>query len=120
MNQRGLNTEFPEFGSMQPMAARSEVVNRVHRIVREQAIEMREQKARSRSLLAPIATCSVLLLIFCYSIWYTFDAYDATPTGVPDASDQLTVFLAWSLPVTAVALALVWFRRNRNRANGEV
>lgn len=119
MNDRGLNSHFTEASSRQSMGARSEVVNRVHRIVREQATEMREQKERSRSLFAPVAICSTLLLIFCYSIWYTFDTYDATPTGVPDSSDQLSIMLVWLLPVTAVAMGMVWFRRTR-RANGEV
>jgi len=72
--------------------ARAVVVNRTHRVVREQALRMREQKEKSRNL------------------W----------NGVPDASDQLLLFLLWSLPVTALVVGLVWFKRSRGRSGGEV
>lgn len=101
-------------------AARAHVVNRTHRVVREQALTMREHRSRKRSLWAPIIICSSLLLIICYAVWGMMDGYDLTPTGIPDASDQLLIFMLWSLPVTAVLLGLVWFRRGRSRANGEV
>jgi hypothetical protein len=41
------------------------------------------------------------------------DGYDLTPDGIPDASDQLMVFMVWLLPVTALAMGTVWFRRSR-------
>jgi cytochrome c-type biogenesis protein CcmH/NrfF len=43
------------------------------------------------------------------------DGYDITPNGIPDADDQLVVLLLWSLPVTALLLAMVWLRRIRSR-----
>jgi TRAP-type C4-dicarboxylate transport system permease small subunit len=102
-------------------AARAQVVNRTHRVVREQALVMREQQSRKRSLWAPVIICSSMLLIICYAVWGMMDGYDLTPTGIPDASDQMMILVLWSLPVTAVALGLVWLRRGRNRAtNGEV
>lgn len=101
-------------------AARAQVVNRTHRVVREQALNMREHRSHKRSLWAPVIICSSLLLIICYAVWGMMDGYDITPTGIPDASDQLMILMLWSLPVTAVLLGLVWFRRGRNRANGEV
>jgi len=100
------------------MAARAKVVNRTHRVVREQALTMREQRETSRSLWVPLGICSVLLLVICYAIWFMLDGYDLTPNGVPDASDQMMILLLWSLPVTAVAL--VWFKRGRTNGNGEV
>jgi TRAP-type C4-dicarboxylate transport system permease small subunit len=81
---------------------------------------MREHRSRKRSLWAPIIICSCLLLIICYAVWGMMDGYDITPTGIPDASDQLMILMLWSLPVTAVLLGLVWFRRPRSRSNGEV
>ena len=63
---------------------------------------------------------SSLLLIICYAVWGMLDGYDVTPTGIPDASDQMMILLLWSLPVTAFLLGFVWIRRGRNRANGEV
>lgn len=101
-------------------AARAQVVNRTHRVVREQALTMREERSRKRSLWVPVIICSSMLLIICYAVWGMLDGYDVTPTGIPDASDQMIIFLLWSLPVTAFVLGLVWIRRGRNRANNEV
>ena len=94
--------------------ARAEVVNRTHRVVREQALRMREQRHRSRGLWAPLTICSALLVVICYAAWRILAEYDLTPTGIPDASDQvLLLLLLWSLPIAAVALGLIWFRRGR-------
>jgi hypothetical protein len=100
--------------------ARAQVVNRTHRVVREQALVMRELKSQKRSLWAPVLICSSMLLVICYAVWGMMDGYDVTPTGIPDASDQMMILVLWSLPVTAFVLGLVWIRRGRNRANGEV
>ena len=97
--------------------ARSVVVNRTHRVIREEALKMQEQRNRSRGLLAPLFICSVLLLVVCYAVWSVMAGYDLTPTGVPDASDQVLLLLLWSLPVTVVVLALIWLRRHTR--NGE-
>lgn len=98
-------------------AARAQVVNRTHRVVREQAISMRELRSRKRSLWAPLMICSSLLLVICYAVWGMLDGYDLTPTGIPDASDQVVLLMIWLLPVTAFALGIIWIRRGRNRAN---
>ena len=98
--------------------ARAAVVNRTHRVVREQAVAMRDQKERRRSLWVPVGICSVSLLALAYAIWAVFEGYDITPSGMLDASDQMLLFLLWSLPVTAIAMVIVWFRRGR-RMNGE-
>lgn len=100
--------------------ANARVVNRTRRVVREQALAMQHQRQRSRSLWAPLLICSSLLFVIFYAAWGMLDGYDLTPTSVPDSSDQLFLLLLWSLPVTAVVLGLVWLRRGRNRANGEV
>ena len=101
-------------------AARAQVVNRTHRVVRDQALSMREHRSHKRSLWAPVIICSSLLLIICYAVWGMMDGYDITPNGIPDASDQLMILMLWSLPVTAVLLGLVWIRRGRSRTNSEV
>jgi protein-S-isoprenylcysteine O-methyltransferase Ste14 len=94
--------------------ARASVVNRVHRIVREQAMDMREQKERKRSLWVPLAIFSVLLPLICYAAWAMLEGYDdAASIGIPDASDQLVVMMMWFIPVTAIVLGSVWFRRSR-------
>jgi len=103
-----------------PVTARAKIVNRAHRVVREQALEMREKRERTRSLWVPIGIFSILLPLICYAVWCMMDGYDMTPNGVPDASDQLLLLMLWSLPVTVVLLALTWFKRGRGRMNGEV
>ena len=97
--------------------ARAAVVNRTHRVIREEAMKMQEQRRRSRGLLAPLFICSTLLLVICYAIWSVMAGYDLTPTSVPDAADQVLLLLLWSLPVTVVVLALIWLRRRPR--NGE-
>ncbi|HLI77323.1 MAG TPA: hypothetical protein VKV02_10295 [Acidobacteriaceae bacterium] len=100
-------------------AARAAVVNRTHRIIREEATKMREQRTRSRSLLAPLFISSALLLVICYAIWGVMAGYDLTPTGVPDASDQVLLLLLWSLPITVVVLGMIWLRRRNRNSSGE-
>jgi hypothetical protein len=97
----------------QNFTARATVVNRTHRVVREQAQNMREQRERSRSLWVPLAICSMFMMALCYSVWYMLDGYDATPNGIPDASDQVILFLIWSIPVIAAVVGMVWFKRER-------
>ncbi len=99
--------------------ARGVVVNRTHRVVREQALTMREQKSKSRSLWVPLTISSILMVMICYAIWGMLDGYDLTPNGIPDASDQLMILLLWSLPVTAAILGMVWFKRARTRSDSE-
>lgn len=100
-------------------AARAVVVSRTRRVVREQALTLRERRQRSRSLWAPIAICSSLLLVVISTIWSMLDEYEVTQVGVPDAGGQLFVLLLWSLPVTAAMIGIVWLRRGRQRSHGE-
>jgi hypothetical protein len=94
--------------------ARASVVNRTHRVVREQALDMREQQERKRSLWVPLAIFSVLLPLICYAAWAVLEGYDEfTSTGIPDASDQLAVMMMWFIPVTALVLGTVWLKRSR-------
>lgn len=98
--------------------ARASVVNRTHRVVRGQALDMRARQERKRSLWVPLGIVSVLLPVICYAAWAVLDGYELTPNGIPDASGQLMVMMVWLLPVTALALGVAWYRRSR--ANREV
>jgi TRAP-type C4-dicarboxylate transport system permease small subunit len=102
--------------TMNNLGARAKVVNRTHRIVREQALIMQEQRSRSRSFVVPIVICSALMAFVCYAVWAMLDGYDVTPSGIPDASDQMFVFMLWSLPVSAALLGFAWLRRARARS----
>ena len=93
-------------------------MNRTHRVVREQALQMREQRQRSRDLWAPLAVCSVLLLILSYSIWNVIDSFELN--DFPDVSGQMMVVMLLTLPVLAAVMGAVWYKHNVTRANGEV
>jgi hypothetical protein len=95
--------------------ARASVVNRTHRVVRERATTMAAQRSRARGLWIPLAVCSSLLVIICTAVWSALEAYDVTPGGVPDASNQFLVLCLWFLPVSMALLALVLFQRARKR-----
>ena len=118
MREKGQNVE-PSAVPDVIEGARYQVVSRTQRVVREQALQMREQRRWRRSLWAPLLISSVLLLVICYAVWAMMAGYDLTPTGVPDASDQLMLLLLWSLPLTTIVLGLIWFRRSRGGHNGE-
>jgi hypothetical protein len=95
--------------------ARASVVNRTHRVVRERAKTLAARRSRIRSLWIPLAVCSSLLVIICTAVWSELDAYDVTPSGVPDASNQFLVLCLWFLPVSMALLAVVLFQRARKR-----
>jgi hypothetical protein len=95
--------------------ARASVVNRTHRVVRERAKTLAARRSRFRSLWIPLAVCSSLLVIICTAVWSALDAYEATPNGVPDASNQFLVLCLWFLPVSMALLAVVLFQRTRKR-----
>lgn len=115
MNEWARHAELREPGlPARPGGARASVVNRTRRVVHDQALRLRAERSRSRSLLLPLAICSALLLVIGYAIWGVMAGYDLTPTGIPDASDQmLLLILLWSIPVAAVALGLIPFRGSR-------
>ena len=94
---------------------RASVVNRTHRVVRERAKTMAARRSRVRSLWIPVAVCSSLLLIICTAVWSALEAYDATPGGVPEASNQFLIVCLWFLPVSMALLAVVLFHRARKR-----
>jgi hypothetical protein len=99
----------------QSAPARASVVNRTHRVVRERAKTIAARRTKVRSLWIPLAVCSSLVTIICTALWSALDAYDVTPSGVPDASNQFLVLCLWFLPVSMALLAVVLFQRSRKR-----
>jgi hypothetical protein len=100
-------------------AAKSSMVNRTHRVVRERAQVIAAQRDRERSLWAPLAVSGALVMILCTAVWSVLDQYEAAPMGVPSASNQFLVLLVWFFPVSMALLAMVWFRRTRKRSGRE-
>ena len=96
-----------------PAAARAEIVNRTHRVIRERAQSLRNQRNQARGLWLPVGVCSVLLLMVCYAAWTMVIQNDANPSNMPEANEQVTILMLWFLPVSVAVLATVWFRRER-------
>ncbi len=57
--------------------ARASVVNRTHRVVRDRARVMQARGSRVRSLMVPLAICSILLLLTCLAVWTGLYEYQA-------------------------------------------
>ncbi len=95
------------------------VINRTHRVVRERAQTLHDRRRRLRALWIPLAVCAAFILMSSHAIWSLLVQYELSPTGIPDASEQMLVLLLWFLPATAAVLAAVWFRRTRSRTQSE-
>lgn len=104
------------------MGAQAGVVNRTHRVVRQRAKVMQARRSYVRSLMAPLAICSVLLILVCAAVWtglYQFEATEAAEmvqadVAALDANNHLLVALLWFVPVTLALLGALLFRFRRN------
>lgn len=106
-------SEVNEIWSSASFVADAALVNRTHRVVRERAETIHSQRSRALSLWLPIGLCAIFVVILCTAIWSLLDQYDLSPTGIPDASNQLLVVLLWFLPLSSVVLVLALSRRLR-------
>ena len=101
-------------------APRGAVVNRTHRVVRERAVVMQARRSYVRSLLVPLAICSVLLILVCAGVWtgmYEYQAAEAAQADVAapaDANNHLLVMLLWFAPVILALVGTALFRLVRN------
>ena len=107
--------DVTESGARRAVAS-AELVNRTRRVIRERARTMQAQKQQVRSLWIPLSISGAFLALVCFAVWSVLDANDSfandvVSNGMPDASQQMLVFLMWCLPVSAAVLAVVWFRR---------
>ncbi len=107
------------------VAANSALVSRTRRVVHERALAMQAQRRRTREIWLACCICSVLLILMTHSLWSGLMQFDATSDALPnsaqmlDGSAQLLVMMLWFLPVTAAVMALVVFKRSRNRRGNE-
>lgn len=97
--------------------ASAALVNRTHRIVRERAMTIEARKSKLRSMWIPLAVSGGLLAAVVGAIWTVLAEYELTPTGLPDANQQMLVLALWCLPVSALLLAVVWMRREGTKAD---
>lgn len=107
-----------------PVAMRSSVVNRTHRVVRERAKAMQDRRSRDRSLMAPLTLCAVLLTLSVLAVWTGLyqntvaeaDLADLAALATADLNNHSLVVLLWFVPVSLAVLAIVWVRRSRDSA----
>ena len=100
-------------------AASAELVNRTHRVVRERARTMQARRSKMRSLWIPLLVSGGTLAAIVSAIWSILGQDELVPTGLPDANQQMLVLLMWCLPVSALLLAVVLYRRsNAHSDNG--
>jgi hypothetical protein len=107
--------------------ARAGVVNRTHRVVRERAKVIQKRRIYVRSLLIPLAICSVMLILTCFAVWSGLYQYpsteaasvDATAAATNDISNQLSAVLLWFVPVSTTLLATVLYKRSHKSASHE-
>ncbi len=122
-------------GAAQPhfsAGARAAIVNRTHRVVRERAQQLKARRSSVRSLVVPLLICSVLLLMMSYALWTVLSSGGASigelqveagrllDVHAMDTDGPLSVLFFWFLPVSAVTMGTVLFRRSRGRGDGEV
>jgi len=108
-------------GSMKT-AARSGVVNRTHRVVRQRAKVMQARRSYVRSLMVPLVPCSAFLILAVWAVWtgmYQYQASEAAEmvqadVATLDANNHLLVALLWFVPVSLGVLAAIWGRHLRN------
>lgn len=109
------------------LGARSAVVNRTHRVVRERARVLHERRSRVRSLMAPMLLCAVLLTLSVLAVWtgmYQYQAVEAMEADVAaiaaaDLNNHALVALLWFVPVSLAVLITVWLRRTRHSSEDE-
>ena len=94
------------------VGATAELVNRTRRVVRERAGALTARRRRVRSLWVPLGVSFALLAVLAFAISTAFEEYDLSPADLPDSS-QMMALLMWSVPISLMLLAVVWFRRGR-------
>jgi len=117
-NESTMQPRWSPANSATGAVAAAAMVNRTHRVVRERAKSMRARRSTMRSLWIPLTVSASMLAVLAVAVWTAFEEYEVSPAGLPDASQTL-VLMGWSLPITGMVLAVVWFRRSNSRTDNE-
>jgi hypothetical protein len=91
-------------------AASAAMVNRTHRVVRERAQKLQTQRSKMRSLWIPLGVSTALLITLACALWTAFEDFEGSSAGLPNTSGMVVV-LVWSVPISAMILAVIWSRR---------
>lgn len=104
-------------GALPQAADPSAAINRTHRVVRERAKALQDQKRRVRSLWIPSIVSFGFLASILFAAWSLLDESALVPEAVPDATQQMLVLALWCIPLSILVLVVVWFRRAGVNAN---
>ncbi|HEY5056257.1 MAG TPA: hypothetical protein VII58_08855 [Acidobacteriaceae bacterium] len=104
-------------------AAPASLVNRTHRVVRHRAATLKARRSYVRSLMLPLAICSVVLTLAAFTVWsgmyQSTDAaeavQDVASLANADTTNHLVVTMLWFVPLTLILLVAVWVRHIRSR-----
>jgi hypothetical protein len=99
-------------------AASAALVNRTHRVIHERAKTMQTRRSRVRSLLIPLGVSTALLITLACALWTAFEDFEGSSAGLPNTSGMVVV-LVWSVPISAMILAVIWSRRANAGSDNE-
>ncbi len=105
--------EMKRIGFAVNTGASASAVNRTHRVVRERAKTLQEQKKHARSLWIPLTVSFGMLALILIALWNLLEDSELFADGIPDASQQMMMISMWCLPLSVIVLAVIWFRRTR-------
>ena len=95
----------------------SAAVNRTHRVVRERAKTLQEQKRRVRSLWIPLIVSFGFLISILFAVWSVMDESEMLGDVIPDSSQNMLMLALWCIPLSVIMLVVVWFRRASANSN---
>jgi uncharacterized BrkB/YihY/UPF0761 family membrane protein len=115
--EEGLAGELRLSGSRFNAASSASTVNRTHRVVRERARTLQEQKRRIRSLWFPLLVSFGFILSILFAIWSVLGESELFTNGIPDSSQNMMMLALWCVPLSVIVLVVVWFRRASANSN---
>jgi predicted nucleic acid-binding Zn ribbon protein len=110
-NEQDFTHELRLAGAMSNAGASAAAINRTHRVVRERAKTMQEQKRRVRSLWIPLIVSFGFLASILFAVWSVLDESELLTNGIPDSSQNMMMLALWCIPLSVIVLVVVGFRR---------
>ncbi len=116
-HEQNFGAELRLSGALLNAGASAAAVNRTHRVVRERAKTLAEQKRRVRSLWFPLLVSFGFLVSILFAVWSILDESELTTNGIPDSSQNMMMLALWCIPLSVIVLVVVWFRRASANSN---
>jgi hypothetical protein len=116
-DEREFAGELRLSGAMLNTGASAAAINRTHRVVRERAKSIQDQKRRIRSLWIPLIVSFGFLASILFAVWSLLDESELLSDGIPDASQNVMMLALWCIPLSVIVLVVVWFRRASANSN---